>query len=74
VTGDPTQLLNVKEARTALGGVSRATFYSLVNDGDLPVVKVRGRTFVRKTDVSAFIDRKVTWRPNRSASGADGTL
>lgn len=55
-------LLSVTQAREALGGVSVATFYNLVNDGDLALVKIRGRTFVRREDIDALIERSVEHR------------
>lgn len=36
----------VAEARQVLGGISSATFYKLVQDGELRLVKIGRRSFV----------------------------
>jgi helix-turn-helix protein len=51
------KLLTVEQARTALGGISRTTFYALRAEGSLPVVKIRDRTFIRPEDIDALIAR-----------------
>lgn len=48
------KLLTIAEALAVLR-VSRTTLYELMNDGDLPVVKIRGRRFVRDDDLAALI-------------------
>ena len=44
--GDGPRLIPVKEARERLGGISPATFYKRVNDGELRAVKIGSRAFV----------------------------
>jgi hypothetical protein len=41
------RLMPVKEARHQLGGISPTTFYALVNEGELSLVKIGRRSFVR---------------------------
>jgi excisionase family DNA binding protein len=36
----------LKEARQQLGGISPTTFYALVKEGELPLVKIGRRSFV----------------------------
>lgn len=48
-------LVPYKGAQRTLGNVSRGTVQKLVRDGDLPAVKVRGRTMFRLTDLEAYI-------------------
>lgn len=55
-----TKLLNVEEACRALGGISRSMLYVLIADGELEIVKIRDRTFVRPEDIDALIQRNVT--------------
>lgn len=38
-------------------GISRATLYRLHNAGELPFVKISGRTFVEAADLEILIDR-----------------
>lgn len=63
-------LLTVDETRLALGGVSTGTVYNLANAGDLPLVKIRGRTFVRAEDIAALIERSVENRGTAAAGAA----
>ena len=43
----PARLLHpVDEAREALGGISRAFFYEMVNDGRIRLTKIGKRSFV----------------------------
>lgn len=51
--------LDITAAREYLGGVSRATVYRLIRSGDLPVVKIGGRTVFRRADLEAFLARSV---------------
>ena len=44
-------LLPVKEARHQLGGISPTTFYALVKDGELSLVKIGRRSFVQAEDL-----------------------
>ena len=49
-------LVTVAEARRLLGGVSGQTIYRLIADGELPIVKIRRRTFMRCADLEALIE------------------
>ena len=48
-------LVSVDEARRLLGGVSPATFYRLLQRGELPAVKLAGRRFVKRDDLARFV-------------------
>lgn len=37
--------------------VSRSTLYQIIKDGDLPLTKVRGRSFIRPAELEAFVER-----------------
>jgi excisionase family DNA binding protein len=52
-------LTPVKEARQQLGGISRTTFYALVKDGELSLVKIGCRSFVQAEELDDFLTR--TW-------------
>ncbi len=49
----------VTEARQQLGGISRSTFYALVKEGELPLVKIGSRSFVQAEALDDFVRRKV---------------
>src|SRR5262245_2531627 len=51
------RLLPVAEARQALGGISAATFYKLVQEGELRLVKIGRRSFVLMSTIEEFIER-----------------
>ena len=51
-------LMPVEEARHQLGGISPTTFYALVKDGDLSLVKIGRRSFVQAEDLDDFVRRK----------------
>jgi excisionase family DNA binding protein len=51
-------LLPVKEARHQLGGISPTTFYALIKDGELSLVKIGRRSFVQAEDLDDFVRRK----------------
>jgi excisionase family DNA binding protein len=51
-------LMPVKEALQQLGGISRTTFYALVKEGELSVVKIGSRSFIQAEEVDDFIRRK----------------
>jgi excisionase family DNA binding protein len=57
-------LLPVTEARHQLGGISPTTFYALVNEGELSLVKIGRRSFVHAEDLDDFLRRK-RHRPSR---------
>jgi predicted DNA-binding transcriptional regulator AlpA len=51
------RLVPVAEARQALGGISPATFYKLVQSGELRLVKIGRRSFVLMSTIDEFIER-----------------
>jgi excisionase family DNA binding protein len=48
----------VKEARQHLGGISPTTFYALVKEGELSLVKIGRRSFVRAKELDDFLKIK----------------
>jgi excisionase family DNA binding protein len=51
-------LMPVKEARHQLGGISPTTFYALVKDGELSLIKIGRRSFVQAEELDDFLRRK----------------
>ena len=51
-------LMPVKEARKQLGGISPTTFYALVKEGELSLVKIGRRSFVQAEELDDFVRRK----------------
>jgi excisionase family DNA binding protein len=51
-------LMPVKEARHHLGGISTSTFYALVKEGELSLVKIGSRSFVQAGELDDFVRRK----------------
>lgn len=51
-------LMPVKEAREQLGGISPTTFYALVKEGELSLVKIGRRSFVQAEELDDFVRRK----------------
>ncbi len=51
-------LMPVKEARHQLGGISATTFYALVKEGELSLVKIGRRSFVQAEELDDFLRRK----------------
>ena len=51
-------LMPVTEARYQLGGISQTTFYALVKEGELSVVKIGRRSFVQAEELDDFVRRK----------------
>ncbi|MGD1172152.1 helix-turn-helix domain-containing protein [Mycobacterium seoulense] len=51
-------LMPVKEAREQLGGISPTTFYALVKEGELSLVKIGRRSFVQAEELDDFVNRK----------------
>jgi excisionase family DNA binding protein len=51
-------LMPVKEARQQLGGISPTTFYALVKEGELSLVKVGRRSFVQAEELDHFVRGK----------------
>jgi len=52
------RLISVAEARQQLGGISQTTFYALVKEGELSLVKIGRRSFVRTEELDDFLRRK----------------
>jgi excisionase family DNA binding protein len=53
------RLITVAEARQELDGISPTTFYQLVKDGELRVVKIGRRTFVAVSELDKYISRQI---------------
>ena len=51
-------LMPVNEARHQLGGISRTTFYALVTEGELSLIKIGRRSFVQAEELDDFLRRK----------------
>jgi excisionase family DNA binding protein len=51
-------LMPVKEVRQQLGGISPTTFYALVKEGELSLVKIGRRSFVHAEELDDFLRRK----------------
>ena len=51
-------LVNIKDARAALGGISRATLYGIIGAGGLGVVHIGKRTFIPQSQIDAYIEGK----------------
>jgi Helix-turn-helix domain len=60
-------LLDMTEARAALGGISAGLLYRLMRDGEIASVKIAGRTMFRPEDLDAYIEANV----RRSSAAAD---
>jgi excisionase family DNA binding protein len=52
------RLISVAEATEWLGGISPSTFYALVKEGELSLVKIGRRSFVRAEELDDFVRRK----------------
>jgi excisionase family DNA binding protein len=52
------RLISVAEAREWLGGISPTTFYALVKEGALSLVKIGRRSFVHAEELDDFLTRK----------------
>jgi excisionase family DNA binding protein len=61
-------LLDVGQAREALGGISRGLLHRLVAEGELKAVKVSRRTMFRASDLQAYVDANVRG-PERAEGG-----
>jgi excisionase family DNA binding protein len=48
----------VTEGRQQLGGISPTTFYALVKEGELGIVKIGRRSFVLAEEIDEFLRRK----------------
>ena len=51
-------LMPVKDVRQQLGGISPTTFYALVKEGELSLVKIGRRSFVHAEELDDFLRRK----------------
>ena len=51
-------LMPVKEARYQFGSISPSTFYALVKQGELSLVKIGSRPFVQAEELDEFLRRK----------------
>lgn len=54
------ELLDVQQAASYLGGVSRATVYREVQRKKLAIVKVRGSTRFRRSDLDRYLRERTT--------------
>jgi excisionase family DNA binding protein len=54
------RLISVAEARAWLGGISPTTFYALIEQGELSLVKIGRRSFVHVEELDDFLRRKRT--------------
>ena len=52
------RLNTVDETRMELGGICRTTFYKLVEERSLSMVKIGRRTFVATSELDAFVKRQ----------------
>ena len=52
------EVREVIEAMEQLGGISRTTFYALVKEGELSLVKIGRRSFVQAEELDDFVRRK----------------
>jgi excisionase family DNA binding protein len=59
-------LMPVKQVRQQLGGISPTTFYALVKEGELSLVKIGRRSFVHAEDLDEFLLRKRYDPPGRT--------
>ncbi len=50
--------LDVKELGQILG-ISRATIYRMISNGDIPIVKMGGRTKFRQDDITRIFQSRV---------------
>lgn len=52
----PTIVITVREACEQLR-ICRATFYNLVNQGEIPLRKIGSKSVVKTSDLHAFVDK-----------------
>ncbi|MBT3556371.1 MAG: helix-turn-helix domain-containing protein [Rhodospirillales bacterium] len=50
-------LFSVKDTCQRLGGISRATYYRLVNSGDLQKVSIGSRAFTPADSLNAYLKK-----------------
>jgi len=51
--------LKVDDARQALGGVSRATLYRMINKNELELIRIGGRSIITMKSIEARVDQAV---------------
>lgn len=51
--------LKVDDARRALGGVSRATLYRMINKNELELIRIGGRSIITMKSIEARMDQAV---------------
>jgi excisionase family DNA binding protein len=61
-------LFNVKEGARYLR-ISPTTVRQLIDDGEVPVVKYKRKTFIRRSELDSFIDRHQTSKSVESRMG-----
>lgn len=61
-------LLDMKETALRLGGIHPKTVYRMLRDGKMNVVRVRGRTMVPASEITAYLAREA--RPFLASKGA----
>ena len=59
--------VNKETAKADLGGISDATFYRMINRGELDALKVGDRTMITRSSILAYIDRAPRLSPKRAA-------
>jgi excisionase family DNA binding protein len=52
-------LVSLRDARRTLGGVSNQTLYRLVADGQITLIKIRRRSFIRRSELDDLIRRSI---------------
>jgi excisionase family DNA binding protein len=52
------RLITVAEAREWLGGISPSTFYALVKNGELSLIKIGRRSFIHAEELDNFLRRR----------------
>jgi excisionase family DNA binding protein len=57
---DAREFYSIEDARFMLGGISRATIYELLNDGELSSAVIGRRRFVPAAAIAAFIATSAT--------------
>ena len=72
---EPEELKTLEDAgRDWLGGICKRTVENLIRDGDLPVIKIRGRSFIGRIDAKRLIARGRRRQRRRSPSVETGEV
>jgi hypothetical protein len=53
--GDTDRLLNSKEIRALLGGISESKFRRMTRDGEIPLVRQGSYVYARASDIAKYI-------------------